>query len=125
MAKIAARFFQQLRTKVMQKYPVPRPVDKWDKEVKKERNEWVKAKARKKVQGLSITKLREIAIMAYMGAYLPYNEQVSDDDFSPKQPVDKFKAQRETLLKKIEKAELLSMAGDNAAANALIQEIVG
>lgn len=125
MAKISSKFFQTLRVKVQQKFPVPAVRDRWSREVKEERAAWMRSEALKKIKTMTPTQIKEVAINSIMGQDVNYKLLVDEEKFTPKQTPDTHKATRESLLKRIEKAELLSMAGDDKAALALIAEIVG
>lgn len=125
MAKISSKFFQTLRVKVQHKFPVPTVRDRWSREVKEERAAWMRSESLKKIKTMTPTQIKEVAINSIMGQDVNYKLLVDEEKFTPKQTPDTYKAARESLLKRIEKAELLSMAGDDKAALALIDEIVG
>lgn len=123
MAKISSKFFQVLRQKVHQKFPAPVVPDRWSREVREERDAWKRAEAMKVMKSMTAAEIRKVAMDAVQGIDFDYKRVVNDEKFVPAAKTDIHKAKRESLLKKIEKAELLSMAGDDKAALALIAEI--
>jgi len=124
MAKISAKLFQVLRSKVCAKFPAPQERGRYDREVRAERAAWLRSEAVAKLKKMTPTQVKELAVLSLIGEDCDYKLRVDEDKFTPKQPADVNKAKRESLLKRIEKAELLSMAGDDAQALKLISEIV-